>query len=592
MATKTRFILNGQDVTPRDFRGLEILATFDGDSVQANITTSEVKFANTNESQPKVLIDEWFDTLPTEGMPLEVQIESESSSYGAFKGYLDFRTLRTLSDVEISCAIKQDNGLASLDERLRGITMELLEQKSYLTSTDYSYIPYVVENRKTLLEKVYLSAQLYTIIKTGVDEVHKILNIASDITTLGAPVAAINLAVSIANLIILIARLVDLLSEIQDSFFPPIRYHKGITLHRAIKKAVEYCGYTLDCGPAFESILTKVHLCPSKDDEVGETAPISPFSGKLKPGDFGYIASDLFTLTNQLFYTKVAIVGNTVILKPFNDPSWVQSASYTMTSTKIEQAFISNGSYSINYDELNSSRIIEYAPDDSDLWTLTKVGEQISVTTVSPVTVNDQRRVLLTGSEQIRIPYALCVRKSTVDDLLDKFLGAGDELKFIKDMIKEKFDSVASTLAVAFPPLADFTSILQGRDGCMKVENHFFSTPKIVYLEANGRIPASFYNVVGAKALNQDYHSYKSFVPGVRNPADLTDTNAKRIYTDVEIPMGIDDFNEIISNSYFNTGFGGIGKFTSVKWRSDKDRAFVDFYIQYPWAKNITETTI
>lgn len=599
MGTITSYKLNGKNYTPRDWRSLEILATFqneteDGvisESVQANITTTEVSFVNTNEAQPKSDIDDWMDYLPTEGMPLEVSIQSGTSSYSAFKGYLDFRTLQYLSDVEVKCSIKHDNGLASLDQRLRGITMELLEQKGALVVSDYSQIPYIIENRKTLLEKIALAAQVYVIFKTGVDEVHKIINIASDIPTLGSVLAFVNLATSIANLILLIAKLVDLLQQIQDSFLPPVRYHKGISLFKAIQKSVQYCGYSLDCG-IFESILQKTHLCPSKNDEIGLTDPISPASGKLNPGDFGFVTSDLFTLTNKLYFTKVAIVGTTVVLRPFNDSYWVQSASYTMPSTKIEQAFVKNGIKSINYNELKSSRIIEYVPDDSDLWTLTNTNDRISVNTVTPITVNVQNRVLLTDSERITIPYSLCVRKDTVDDILDSFLGAGDELKFIKDLIETYFNQVSDVLGQAFPVLDTFTESLDGRTGCMKVENHFFSVPKIVYLESDNRIPENFYTIIGAKALNQNYHSYKSFVPGVRNPSNPADTNAKDVYTDVTIPMGINDFNTLISNSYFNVSSGGIGKFTSIKWTPDKDKALVSFYIQNQWISNIEENTI
>lgn len=126
----------------------------------------------------------------------------------------------------------------------------------------------------------------------------------------------------------------------------------------------------------------------------------------------------------------------------------------------------------------------------------------------------------------------------------------------------------------------------------MKIENHFFSTAKIVYLESDNRIPENFYTIIGAKALNENYHSYKSFVQGVRNPSVLTDTNAKDVYSEVTIPMGITAFNQLINNSYFTTNSGQIGKFTSIKWIPDQDKAVCDFYIQSNWAVNIQETTV
>jgi hypothetical protein len=589
MATIAKYKLNGIEYAPpREWQGVEILATFDGDSVQANITTSEFTFVN----DAKNAIDSWFASYPTEGMPLQVSISNETNTYGAFSGFLDFRTAQYMSDVESKYGIQQDNGLTHLDTRLKGITMLLLEQKGHIVTSDFSQIPYIVENRKTILEKVYLLFQLYNLIKTGYDEVHKFINIASDIASAGIAFAFINLTVSITALILLIQQIVDLLQEIQESFFPPIRYHKGISLYKAIQRAVGYCGYGLDCG-SFEYLLRQTHLCPSKNDEVGITSPTSTLSGILNPSDFGYISSDLFTLANQLFYTKVAIVGLNVVLRPYNDPYWTQSPSYVLPNMKVEQAFVKNGTRSINYNELMSSRIIQYTTDDSDLWTLTTVADQISVTTVTPITVINENRVLLTGSEQINIPYALCVRKDVFDDLLDIFIGVDDQLQYIKDLIETQFNAIATTLGQSFPLLANYATLIPKRTGCMKIENNFFSTPKIVYLDSEtNRIPENFSTIIGAVALNNNYHSYKSFVQGIRNPLILTDTNCKDVFEGVTIPMGINDFNTLIGNSFFLTDTGILGKFTSIKWLPDKDKAVCDYWTQGTWATNIEQTTI
>jgi hypothetical protein len=591
MATISTYKLDGVEYTPpREMPTLEVLATFDGDSVQANITTSEFSFVN----DAAQAIDNFFAAYPTEGMPLELSISNETNSYSAFTGYLNFRTLQYKSDIERICGIKQDNGLPSLDERLRGITMELLQQKGAITTYDFCHIPYIVENRKTTLEKVSLLAQLYVTIKTGYDEIHKILNIASDITSAGVAQALINLTVTLINLVLLIQQLVNLWVQIRETFFPPIRYHKGISMYNAILKAVSYCGYDLQTGFGLTEILQNTKLCPSKTDEIGLTNTSSTESGILKPNDFGFVASDLFELANMMFYTKVAIIGgNTVVLRSYNDPYWVQSSSYIMPDVKIEQAFVKNGMKSVNYDELKSSRIIQYSTDSSDLWTMTNVNEQISVTTVTPVNVISEKRVLLTGSDKIKIPYSLAVRKDPIDELLDLYLGTSAHVDEIKQTIEDKFNEVATILAEGFPVLANLTNVLTNRIGCMKVENHYFSNPKIVYLDPDtNRIPDNYVDIVGAIALNENYHSYKSFVPGVRNSADLSDTNSKHVYTDVTIPFGIDDFNTVIDNSFFTTVNGEIGKFTSVKWIPEKDYAVTNFWIQNQWATNIEENTI
>ena len=58
------------------------------------------------------------------------------------------------------------------------------------------------------------------------------------------------------------------------------------------------------------------------------------------------------------------------------------------------------------------------------------------MTTVTPIVVNDERKVLLQGSKNINIPYALCVRKDVLDDLLDIFIGTASALDTLKQIIR------------------------------------------------------------------------------------------------------------------------------------------------------------
>jgi hypothetical protein len=265
---------------------------------------------------------------------------------------------------------------------------------------------------------------------------------------------------------------------------------------------------------------------------------------------------------------------------------------------------VNNGTSRPNYEDLVSSTIVQYATDDSDLWTLDDLaneddpnttGKIISVTTVEPIVVTDQRKVLLTASKAVDIPYALCHRKNLVDDLLDLFIGTSDGFDDLKQKIIEKIEAYAAQLNQSNPALASLIDFAENRSGALKIENHYFSVPKMVYLEPNQngvtRIPVDYADFIGANSIYQNFHSYDSFIDGQRNPSNPTETNAKKIFEGVRIPFGLQDFVNITQNSYFSTQDGVTGKFTRVDWNVDGDHADVDYWIYDNWISNIEENT-
>ena len=217
-----------------------------------------------------------------------------------------------------------------------------------------------------------------------------------------------------------------------------------------------------------------------------------------------------------------------------------------------------------------------------------------------PTAVTDQKRVISQQGKIYNLPQTLCVRKDVVEDLLDLFIGTASELDGLKAAITDVFDQFAATIGATVPGLQDFILSVGGRTGAMKVENHFFSTMKCVFLTESNlgfgitgpRIPANFADFVGAKTLMTKFHNWDSFVPGVRDPSDPNDTKARFIFEEIEMSFNIKSLSLVLSNPYFSILGGGVGKFTRVKWRYNKDKAIVDFWVPENWAINIEQSTI
>lgn len=605
MGSITNYKINGlTSLPPKEWQELQVNATFDNDSVQANINFGSLNFVDDSNE----IIKDWFinNVGITEGIPFEISINDTDSSgqnsYVPFTGYLDWATYKVKASNQSEMSLIKTDSLNGVAKRASGISMRLLQENGLMPTSLGVNIPYLIENRKTLLEKLQLIGVAYITVKTAIDEIFKLINITADITTLGVGQALINLTTTLLSLIVLINQLSAQLKAIQEAIFPLVRYHRGIKLITFLQKGAEQMGYTLDTGGGvFEQILSNIVLCPHKTDEEGlpvgflggaASASYNQLSGILKPNDFGYVLSEAFELSNKMFYTKIAVQGDIITLLPYNDPLWTLNPSYTMPNIKVEDTpFHSNGVQSFNIDELVNKTLIGYQNDDSDYWTITDVNDSFSETIVSAINVNNPKNITETGTEDIQIPYALCVRKNALDELFDTFQDLTSLNDEMMQAIKDKFDELSSFLDGSIGATSDYILPLTLREGAMKVENHFFSTPKIVYM-VDGKIPSDFTDFVGAPALYNGYHSYKSFVQGVKNPNNANETNQKKVFTDVTIPFGASSFSQIINNSFFNDVNGNLGKFTSVSWNVEKDKAVVSYYIFENYTNNLKEVTL
>lgn len=615
MPQQSTYKIDGLPRTPfRNSKELAFNVVF-GFQNTPDIQLDNVIFVNSTEHKNHDFVKTKWQNQPLEGIDVDVNIADDAGNNIDFKLFTDWNQLVFQAKNELSVALKKDNSVTSFEERAKAITFALLEFKNAISLFDYQNIPYIVENRKTLLEKIQILFQTYSTFKTAVDEVHKIINIVSDLTSAGIVQATINLAVTTANLILLVDRLIDLFQEIQEAFFPPVLYHSGIKPKVFIEKAVAYLGYSgVEFGDVFTGsfgwIMERLAWCPSKNNEIGIPVNVTnPVSGALRPNDKGYNLFDMIDILKQKYTVRVGIVDNVVQIRPESDPYWTTSPASTIPDVLVETSIlVQNGTSRPNYEDFYSNTIIQYARDSSDLHTLedlvdpgdpNSVGKIIAGVIVEPLSVNNEKRIISQQGKVIDLPHTLCNRKDVVDDLLDAFFGAGGSFNDMKQKIKERFLEFANDLQTAFPLLGDFIVSVGGRSGVMKIENHFFSVAKCVFLEDTDlgfeiapRIPANFADYIGARSLVDNWHNYNSFVPGIRNPNDFNDTNAKIIYENVRIPFNLKQFIQVVNNPYFSVPGVGIGKYLSVQWTNEADSAVVSYWVEDPWMQNVEESKI
>lgn len=614
MATIVDYILDGQTLEPfREAQNLSIAANF-GTEIQPSIGIDSVPFVDTKGKLNSSLVRTKWQNNPVEGAPFALIIQGDNNSGNSvsynFDFYLDYTRMQFLSAVETEVGLKKNRSLDQFDFRAQGITQELLRLKGFITPSDIQKVPYVVKNRNTQLERLQIVGQGFVIFKSIIDELHKILNLASDIPTLGVAPALVNLTISITNLTLLFNQLVDWIELAINTFFPPVKYHGGIKPKTFIDKAADYIGLAGVEYGTLTPIMEQLTWLGSKNHEKGVITFVgNMFNGVLdgimNPNDTGYVLADCVDVLTQQFRLRRAIINNVLHLRPENDPFWTQQSGYVMPDVLVEQTFAQNGTWRPNYEDLNSATIIQYATDDSDKWTLddlldeqdpTSTGKIINVTTVSALNTVNEANNLLTGLKEVNIPFAIGVRNTPIQDLLgplsDNLNIFGDNLAILQQYIS----AYSSDLNGANPIISGILSQIITRVGALKVENDYFSTPKQMLITTNQigepTLVDGQEDLIGAKALYNNYHTWDSFIPGQRNPNEPGQTAAKYVYENVRIPFGIADFTEILNIGYFTTESGKIGKFISVDWNVEGDFATVSYWVYENWMSNIEENQV
>ena len=150
------FKINGAEVdAPRNWQDIEVLATFDRASVQANISTTEFSFVN--KAARKIIdhIEGGYSGLTNgifEALNVEVSV-SEDAAFGlptqtVFKGVIDTARTQIIAPNEVNTFFIDKRGIDKLEAKAEGLTFGLLKDKNWITDSDFIDIPYVFPKTK------------------------------------------------------------------------------------------------------------------------------------------------------------------------------------------------------------------------------------------------------------------------------------------------------------------------------------------------------------------------------------------------------------------------------------------------------------
>lgn len=578
--SEAQFILNGNvRNSPLENEDVSITADYEGDEFQPQLTVDSYIF----NLQARKDVLAWVDAGTSggvgifEAMNLDYRLFNQDSIQKVFHSLIDFTNdfKDFPDDGELSLSIMDRDGLTGFFNQLTGTTYGYLEEIGVFTQADYIDVPYVVEKKFNAFEILMSSVVVFLMtleLAKSIKDAALTVAISSGIIAAGLSGAvggAIYLVaealIALAYAAILLIAVIDISTTLFNTLVSPVRHHKGILLKTALTKVANYFGYDFVAPISEYNNVVYLPSNPNLDEKtilgfISVTKGTQ--SGIPNTLDYGYLTEDMFKLGKDLPYARMGMFGNTIHLRPQNDPFWVQQTQWTPPDILIN-------TLEYNTDEMKSTRLLRFITDLNDEWTVDNyVGTAVEIKT-SPVTVINEKAVLLSGLDEVNFNVALGNRK--------------DELNAIEKLLKE-LGGFIDIVSGVFGGGTNFAQSINAKIGMLKQQTNWHAVPKLLYLNGDGTMPVNHRAVWNADILWEKYHKEKSFVRDNWH-------GQKKMYNNIEVPFGLEDFLVLLSNPYFPFN-GEQAKMDKFVWEPSKDTAVINFYIRKPYTFNLKETKI
>ena len=578
--TRVQFELNGQQIdAPLNWMDIGVLATFDNESNQANVTTETFEFALDAARKIREHISGGLTggVGIFEGIPFKITASNIDNSLSAFDGFLDL-TDEFQDDYDknrVFCKIKKDDGLNLLNDRISAITYGWLYDQGHISDSDFLSIDYIIEKKINAFEILtsgiilyIMSKELAEAVKRTVDAINQAqAHFAGGITgTVAAAIWAVaNAIIVVAYTALLLIAVVELGNKLMSTFYPPTRKHKVTKFKTLIERVCQYLGYNLETNIAD---LDHYYFLPSNPnlDDVNSSGFIQTTKGTQagipNSQDYGYSCIEMFELAKDMFNAKYTLIGDTVHFRNVDDPFWIEQSTYQMPDVILPAK-------GYNTNDLAATRMIAFKTDTFDEWTVDNFTGTNYLVTTDANDVQNQTAKYLKGIDEIRLPVALGNRKT--------------ELNALETTVAALANIIDSVTGI-FGGGTNLENSVRRRVGMLKVSNNYHTIPKILYLSGTN-IANNHRDLLSAKYLYENYHIGKSFVSN-------NWYGQKTKYNAVKIPFGLNDFLNLINNSYFYTQDGKVAKMEKIEWLMGQDHATVDLWIREPYTNNLNENFI
>jgi hypothetical protein len=570
---RLRYSLNNvASKAPEDIQSTEIIASFDDDGVQANITANDWTFYNEDAQT----IKQWItDGKIYQGLPFKIEAYNNQNNVVAFDGLLDLTNdFEDKFDDEgrVKCAIQKAEGLNIFFNQVSALSFDFLESKGVFTANDYTDCDYVVQKPLNLLDQLSAALVLFLMITeliTQIKEIaEEIAHIIAHSTPLGFPgaifaVAKIIIKLAYAASILLV--IIDLGKQLMDSLLPPVRTHRTLKFSTAMSKVCNFLGYGFSTSIA---LLDDIYYLPSNPQIEPKTLQnflsddIGTQKGIPRNTDPHHFCQSFFELAKKIFYGKFAIVNGVVQFHTKGSSYWIESATYQMPSVRPK-------SFTYNTNDVAASTLLGFSYDINDDYTIDNFTGNVYEIQTTLTNSSLPKNNTIKGFNEINLDVALGSPKTEALQLETQLQGIG---------------AVIDAVVNFFGGNSNYGASPNPKIGVLKQTENWHAVPKVLMLQGR-KLHPSYRTIFSAKRIYEDYYSYDSFV--LNNYG-----GQKKVYSDIKIPFGMEDYLAVIDNSYFTTSDGSVGKITSLKWKITRDTATVSYWIKSPFTTQLQETYI
>lgn len=612
---KQNYYLNNTIVNPpKNWRELDIELNFDrdGNAIQ-QVSITDFDWVRENAQTITNYVTNGF---LFEGIPLRIEAEYGTNVQTIFDGYIDLTDNARFSDFECNVKAVEREKIDWLNSTADSFTFEYLENIGSITSSDYEFMPYVINSIPDYKESAIALVSAYIVVEQIKQAIEKakdlIADLSNPLTTISAVVKASLLVIYLAGLLI---ALVKFIKDIITMLIQPVKYHACMSIQSQLEKGAAYLGLDFESSILYDTVFEKSYLMPEKfynpvntgDNRIlGYTSPNTIEQIGYFKGTFG----DLLRHVKKIFNAKVVLKDGKLFLERMD---------YNITPPTYIVPDIYQPFYTTNADENRSNYYIHFDTDIADKNTLQEylgTGYQVIL---RPQIVQNSGLELMKGLEDVFIPFALAKRKtelSVPERIIRVFLqgldliinamisivnaliqGINAVIGVINDVI-DALDFIGININLVIPSIPQLSyvslvNLIDNRIDMLKIETDLISKPKIFLMDKGtqpkfNKLTSGNETYFSANYLYNNYHYINSFVP-------TNDKPKGNQYLKYEYPVvdkfGMTEYLQIVDNNQvIHNGNDAI--IESVKWNVYNQKASMRFRVNTLLSSNFAQTIL
>ena len=510
-----------------------------------------------------------------EGVPYKINLDNQN----IFDGYIDLTNDAQFIERErVLANIVKTDGADWLNDVADGFSFGYLRENGFIVSSDFETIPYVLNYRPEAFIVGQLTIALFLLQKELVDGIRQIALESANLVALipafnaGGPIVDIGKIVAqsirlVAQVVYTTAVVVALIQTVKDlinQFFPPVRRYLGMKEKRMFETGLNYLGLEFKSTIFDDPIWKNATFLPSKRKRgglFGSTDEIGNPNLQSAVYNFGDFIRVMITKYNGDFKITDGV------FQFERRDYWDNLSSYILPDVTTNQT-TRTSELSYNTSEFVKNYFISFEYDIQDQNTLDDDDGRNYQVISNPIATNNEKLRIGKGLAQIRPPFALATKKTSLTDYEKVLLG-----------VAKLTDKVVGF----FGRSSNLAGEIRDRVGMMQLSADSTTVDKFLFINNEELLSQQ----PTAEMLWNSFHFIDSFAPVVDPITGETTHNQHVIRNAEKVPFCLEDWNKVIGNNKFTTESGQTGEIISIDWNFQQGFANIQYKTKQLYTKNI-----